>query len=318
MSRIHDALKHVSHPATTDVRAASDIVVDQGSVLEQYAPEVVPAPVPAASSPVAATPPPVDPQPVAVFASPVAVSASPLAVSASPVGVSASPEVKRRAVRYHPSLAGKLVVSEIVPAASIVQYRRLATSLQELQIERGLNRLLVTSARPRDGKTLTVANLALTLSENFGRRVLLLDADQRHPSLHEIFDIPNTSGLNEMLRAARGDVPLIRVGENLSVLPSGRLDAETTGPLTSNRMKGLVARFADQFDWVLLDAAPVEFMEDAGGLARALGPVLFVIGAGSTPCRRVANAIAQLGAECLVGTVLNRVAPTDDVLCVAR
>ena len=298
MSRIHEALTNVSHPATADVRGASDMTVDPGSVLDQYAPEPN-ARTPVTTPPVIAAPPlpPTPPVP-------------------QPVGASTPAELKRRVVRYDPALAGKLVVSENVPAAAIVQYRRLASALQELQIERGVNRLLVTSALPGDGRTLTVANLALTLSENFGRRVLLLDADQRRPSLHEVFGVANTSGLNDVLRAARADVPVIRVGESLSVLTSGRLEPVMT--LTSARMKSLVAHLADQFDWVLLDAAPVEFMEDPAGLARAVGPVLFVVGAESTPCRRVANAIADLGAESVVGTVLNRVAPTADVLCVAR
>jgi capsular exopolysaccharide synthesis family protein len=298
MSRIHEALKHVSRPATTDVRAASDVTLDAGSALDQYIPEPDARP-PALAPAVVISPPP---------------AAPPVAQS---VAVSAPPEVKRRAVRYDPSLGGKLVVSDKIPAAAIVQYRRLATTLQELQLERGVNRLLVTSALPGDGRTMTVVNLALTLSENFGRRVLLLDADQRRPSLHEIFGVANTSGLNDVLRAARADVPLIRLGESLSVLTSGRLEPATTA-LTSARMKSVVAHLADQFDWVLLDAAPVAFLDDAASVARALGPVLFVVGAESTPCRRVAHAIADLGAEYVVGTVLNRVAPTADVLCVAR
>src|SRR5512144_1307828 len=89
---------------------------------------------------------------------------------------------------------GKLVVSRDVPALAIEQYRRLAAALHEAQAAHGLKSLIVTSALPLDGKTLTAINLALTLSESYGRRVLLIDADLRRPSLHKAFGLVNHVG----------------------------------------------------------------------------------------------------------------------------
>ena len=80
---------------------------------------------------------------------------------------------------------------------SVEQYRRLAGAVHGLQVDRGLKTLMVTSAVPNEGKTLTVTNLALTLSESYKRRVLLIDADLRRPSVHDLFRIPNTTGLAE-------------------------------------------------------------------------------------------------------------------------
>ena len=219
------------------------------------------------------------------------------------------PKVERTAsIRpVEPSLADKLVISKSAEPISIEQYRRLAGAVHGLQVERGLKTLMVTSAVPNEGKTLTVTNLALTLSESYNRRVLLVDADLRRPSIPDLFRIPNTTGLAEILRAERSDVPLLRLSTNLSLLPAGRPDETPMAGLTSERMRALLEQFNQDFDWVLLDAAPVGFMPDAQLLASVTGAVLFVIAAGSTPYDIVQRAIAELGPDCVIGTVLNRV-----------
>ena len=94
---------------------------------------------------------------------------------------------------------------------AVEQYRRLAATLHGLQAERGLKTLMVTSTLPEEGKTLTIANLALTLSESYKRRVLLIDADLRRPSIHEVFGLPNQSGLTEGLRAESGQLSVLEV-----------------------------------------------------------------------------------------------------------
>ena len=77
--------------------------------------------------------------------------------------------------------------------ASREQYRRLAATLHHAQAEHGLKVVMVASAVPGEGKTLTATNLALTLSESYQRRVLLIDADLRRPSLHDDVQVPNTA-----------------------------------------------------------------------------------------------------------------------------
>jgi capsular exopolysaccharide synthesis family protein len=198
-------------------------------------------------------------------------------------------------------------VGESVPSVSVEQYRRLAAAMHELQQERELKTLMVTSALPREGKTLTVTNLALTLSNSYARRVLLIDADLRRPSVHEVLNLPNRSGLSEALRSDRGDLPLRRVSPLLTVLTAGRAENNPMALLTSERMQRLLDESAAQFDWVLLDAPPVGFMPDAGLLAAMTRAILFVISAGSTPYPLVQRATSELGRDCIVGTVLNRI-----------
>ena len=106
-------------------------------------------------------------------------------------------ETGRHSWRFPEAFEGKLVVSASIPPVSLEQYRRLAGAMHALQVERSLTTLMVTSTVPSEGKTLTVANLALTLSESYQRNVLLIDADLRRPSLDDVFQLPKVFGLSE-------------------------------------------------------------------------------------------------------------------------
>jgi capsular exopolysaccharide synthesis family protein len=206
------------------------------------------------------------------------------------------------------TLEGKLILNDAEPFA-VEQYRRLAAAVHHLQSTQGTKVLMVASARPREGKTLTVTNLALTLSESYGRRVLLIDADLRKPSIHEIFRLPNAKGLSDGLRSESGELSVLPVTPLLSVLPAGRADANPMAGLTSERMRVLLSEAATAFDWVLLDAPPVGIMPDAHLLARLTEGVILVIAAGSTPFDLVDRAVSEIGRDNIVGTVLNRIDP---------
>jgi len=205
-----------------------------------------------------------------------------------------------------PALDGKLVGSPSTPPIVIEQYRRLAATLHELQVDSGLKTMMVTSALPREGKTLTVTNLALTLSASYRRRVLLIDADLRRPSLHQVFRLPKTVGLSEALRS--GSRPhLLELSPLLSILPAGELEGDPLSALTSERFPALMEQCTAAFDWVLLDGPPVGLMPDGNVLARLVKAVVFVIAAGVTEKRTVERAIAEIGRDHIVGTVLNRI-----------
>ena len=223
--------------------------------------------------------------------------ASPL-IQVHTVSSSLAPEIRQTA---------KLVVSDASNPPFIEQYRRLAATLHDAQVEKGLKTVMVTSAVPREGKTLTVINLALTLSESYGRRVLLIDADLRRPSIHEVLGIPNVSGLNEVLRSDRLEPMPVTLSPRLLVLPSGRSDNNPLAGLSSARMRTFLDDMSKKFDWVLLDAPPVGLLPDAQLLGRIAQAAIFVIRAGSTPFPVIDRAIAELGRDCIIGTVLNGV-----------
>ena len=87
-------------------------------------------------------------------------------------------------------------------SALVEQYRRFGAALHHHQLQGGAHTLMVTSAVASEGKTLTATNLALTLSHSYKRRVLLIDADLRRPSVHEVLALPNTVGLTDALKTA--------------------------------------------------------------------------------------------------------------------
>jgi capsular exopolysaccharide synthesis family protein len=192
-------------------------------------------------------------------------------------------------------------------SVSAEQYRRLAAVLHEEQAHGKLKTVMVTSALPSEGKTLTAVNLALTLSGSYGRRVLVIDADLRAPSMHRLLGIRNSRGLGDALRDRSTALPIVEVSPRLSVVTAGRPGPSPLSDLTSERMGEVIRECAASFDWVLVDTPPVGLLSDAQVLARLVNGVIFVIAAGSTPAGAVQRAVSDLGAESIIGTVLNRV-----------
>ena len=201
----------------------------------------------------------------------------------------------------------KFVTGPTTDSISIEQFRRLAATLHDAQVAKGLKTVMVTSAVPKEGKTLTVVNLALTLSESYRRRVLIVDADLRRPSIHEVLGISNDRGLTDALRSDRTEPQVVEISSYLSVLPSGPHELDPMAGLSSERMGLLLEGFAAKYDWVLIDTPPIGLLSDAQLLVRLAHAVLFVIRAGSTPFPVVERAINELGRDCIIGTVLNGV-----------
>jgi capsular exopolysaccharide synthesis family protein len=211
----------------------------------------------------------------------------------------------------------KLVVGdnagkENASAVAIEQFRRLAATLHHAQVEREIRVVLITSAIAGEGKTLTAANLALTLSESYRRNVLLIDADLRRPGLHQIFQLPNTSGLREGLsEEGDGKLPLMEITPHLMVLPAGRPDPDPMSLLTSSRMRRIIEEASARFDWVIVDSPPVALITDAGLLAKMVDATLLVVQAGRTDYPIVRRAVEAIGRERILGVVLNRITLPD-------
>ncbi len=203
--------------------------------------------------------------------------------------------------------AEKLVVSPAMPQILREYYRRLAATLHHAQAESGVKVLMVSSAAPDEGKTLTATNLALTLSESYQRRVLLIDGDLRRPSLDGIFQLPKVFGLNESLVGQPPrKVSVIQISRHLSLLPAGAPNPDPISALTSERMRRLLTEAAAAFDWVIIDTPPVGILTDAKLLGSMVDAALLVIRANKTPSALVQRAIDALGRERILGVVLNR------------
>jgi capsular exopolysaccharide synthesis family protein len=205
-------------------------------------------------------------------------------------------------------LAAKLVVDDRMSPGSREQYRRLAAVLHHAQVATGVKVVMIGSAMVGEGKTLTASNLSLTLSESFERRVLLVDADLRRPSLHKIFKVDPVPGLSDSLMCSEpGRLPVHRVSERLTLLPAGRPTSNPMAGLTSQHMRDLLAEARDTFDFVIIDTPPIALMPDANLLAAMADGALLVVKAGTTPYPLAERAIDAIGRDRLLGAVLNRV-----------
>jgi protein-tyrosine kinase len=201
---------------------------------------------------------------------------------------------------------GKLVVSPDILPPALEQYRRLAAVLYQAQVNRGIKTIMVASAFAAEGKSLTAANLALTLSESYRRRVLLIDADLRRPTLHDTFQTPNLAGISDWLKAdGSGKMPLVEITRHLTLLPGGRPDPDPMSGLASEKMKRVLARAAERFDWVIVDTPPVAFLPDGHLLSAMVDTVLLVVAAGRTPAAALQRTAKELGQDRIIGVVLN-------------
>ncbi len=210
--------------------------------------------------------------------------------------------------RTDPELVGKLVGTEDVSSGALEQYRKLAATLHHAQEERGIQVVMTASSLPSEGKSLTAANLALTFSESYQRRVLLVDADLRRPTVQRLFGVATINGLDEGLKAEHDrPMALTRLSERLWVLPAGRPDPDPLSGLTSDRMKRLVAEARSKFDWVIIDTPPVSLLPDANLLAANVDGVLLVVRAGKAPFQLVKRTVDTIGHDRILGIVMNAV-----------
>jgi capsular exopolysaccharide synthesis family protein len=266
--------------------------------------------------PAFARPEPVSAPPEPAFARPEPVSAPPDLAFAPPEPAPAQPARRAEATRdpvddvgiSHGRLDEKLILSGDLPPGAVEQYRKVAASLHQLQLDRGVKIVMIASAVAEEGKSITASNIALTLSESFKRRVLLVDADLRRPSIHAMFDTPNVTGLSDALQAERHEkLTIFEVTRHLSILPAGPPNRDPMGSLASERMRMIVAEAGAKFDWVIIDTPPVGVLADAKLLAEIVDTVVLVIGAGRTSFRAIERAVEAIDRKRIAGVVLNRV-----------
>lgn len=193
-------------------------------------------------------------------------------------------------------------------SAAAEAYRTLRTNILFSSLDRPLHTLLVTSTAPDEGKSTTLANLAVTMAQA-EQRVLVVDCDLRRPSLHTIFGVRNEQGLTSaILEQGEGPLPAQESGvPGLSILTSGPLPPRPADLLGSRRMVALIERMRAAADIVLFDTPPVVAVTDAAALAPRVDGVLLVLQAGQTRRDRAREArllLEKVKAN-IVGVVLN-------------
>lgn len=207
-----------------------------------------------------------------------------------------------------PAAASRLVVGPSPNYTLVEQFRHLAAALHHAQLRAGTKTVMITSAVEAEGKTTTAANLALTFSHSHRRRVLLVDADLRRPSIHGLFQLSNREGLTDALKVVTPDapLPLHRVSPTLSVLTAGDPSLDPMSVLVSDMMREFMREAAQQYDWVVLDTPPVALLSDANLLSAMIDAAIIVVSANTTPYPLVRRAVEAIGPTKVLGTVLNR------------
>jgi protein-tyrosine kinase len=190
------------------------------------------------------------------------------------------------------------------PAAE--QYRALRSRITRAEAAHPLRVIQITSPGKHDGKTVTAVNLALTMAEEFQRRVLVMDTDLRRPSVHELLGLPPGPGLVDVLTGeATLEEALVEIADcRLTVLRAGGTYDRPAEMLGSAPMRRLVDTLRAQFDWIVIDSAPA-IVADPGAVAPLADGLVLVVRAGSTTKPAIARAIQTLGAKKLLGLVFN-------------
>ncbi len=208
------------------------------------------------------------------------------------------------------------LIAALAPASlAAEQFRSLRARLRRAENGRQTRTIAITSPGKGDGKSLTAANLALTMSQEFQQRVLLLDGDLRRPSVHLLFGLREGPGLSDVLvGAATLDDALITLPEhNLTVVPAGIAPAHPTELLGSAAMRRIVDTLRSRYDKILLDMPPVAPLADLHVIAPMVDGLLMVVRAGVTPKPAIERALAGLELSKVLGLVLNDSAgPTSD------
>lgn len=192
-------------------------------------------------------------------------------------------------------------------SAAAEAYRTLRTNIVFSSLDRPLHTLLATSTAPDEGKSVSLANLAVTMAEA-EQSVLLVDCDLRRPSLHTLFGLPNEQGLTSAILDPEAALPLHATSvPGLRLLPSGPLPARPADLLGSRRMGALIERLRREAEIVLFDTPPVVAVTDAAVLAPKVDGVLLVFHAGKTRrdrAREARQTLEKVKAN-IVGVVLN-------------
>jgi non-specific protein-tyrosine kinase len=161
-------------------------------------------------------------------------------------------------------------------------YRSLRTNLSFYSLDNPIRSLVVTSPAKAEGKSTTIANLAVTMAQS-GRKTILVDCDLRRPSLHTLFDLRGEPGLTDVILNDDVDLPLQETGvENLWLLASGPKPPNPADLLGSRKIDQLLEKLNDMADIVLFDAPPVIAVTDAAVLGAKVDGVLIVVSAGQT------------------------------------
>ncbi len=205
-------------------------------------------------------------------------------------------------------------ISEAEPRSPIAEsFRALRTNILYAAVDTPLKKILITSPTPKDGKTTISSNLAVVLSQN-ERKTVLIDADLRRPQIHHRFGLLNRFGLSDLFVQPTlkiGDALQATRSQRLAIIPSGSLPPNPAELLTSQRMNSILDVLEKAFDTVIIDTPPVLSVTDAVALGKNVDGVILVAKVGTTKKNALKQSIEMLQAvqANILGVVINELEP---------
>lgn len=196
------------------------------------------------------------------------------------------------------------------------QFRTIRTNIQFSMIDKNLKTIVVTSAGPSSGKSTVAANLAATFATE-DKKVLLVDADLRKPTVHKTFKIRNLEGLTKLLTDRESNFEEIMYRTHIDgfyLLTSGVIPPNPAELLASKRMAEIIKKLEDYFDMIIFDMPPVLAVTDAQIISSKADGVIFVIPKGEVKKEHVHKSkemLDNVNANVL-GAILNKVEKNED------
>jgi len=205
-------------------------------------------------------------------------------------------------------MARKLITRANPKSFVSEQYRTVRTNINFSVPDKELQTLLFTSASPGEGKSTTASNLAFTFASE-GKRVILIDADMRKPTVHYTFHLTNTIGLSNLLtrKAALQDVIKDSSTDNLHIITCGPIPPNPAELLGSKTMNQMIEDLKSVYDLIIFDAPPVLSVTDSQILSNKCEGTVLVVSAGETEKESASKAKDLLlsSKANIIGTVLN-------------
>jgi capsular exopolysaccharide synthesis family protein len=206
-----------------------------------------------------------------------------------------------------------LTVHEDQQSPRAEAFRQLRTNLRFVEVDHPRKVVVVTSSMPNEGKTTTLANLAIALA-SAGSRVLVIEADLRRPKLADLLGLDRAVGLTSVLAGRLSPAQAVQhwAGGGVDVLASGPLPPNPSELLASQQMARLLVEFRSEYDTVLIDTPPLLPVTDAAAVAPATDGVILVCRFKATSREQVSEAIDALpfASAPLLGTVFTMVPAT--------
>jgi capsular exopolysaccharide synthesis family protein len=226
------------------------------------------------------------------------------------------PHDPKLAPRSQGRRGGMVTISHLDPdEPSVESYRALRTNVTFVGAEKPLQFISVTSPAPREGKSTTAINLALTLAQS-GRRTILIDGDLRRSSVHRAFGLVQEPGLTDILIGGVSASEGIRpdIAPALDLLPSGSTPPNPSELLGSAAMDALIAELRHDYEYIIMDTPPTLPVTDAAVVATNADATILVIKSGDTEessAQRAMHQLRRVRAR-IAGAVLNSVTPRKD------